>query len=213
MHGVFDQAAHGVARLQLQRRWALLPTCIGREIAAACKRTTLGQIDEFRHGAANGRKTRRCVAVRSGNAGAGRQQAARIRVRHVVEHLAGRSAFYHGASIHHQHAVHVLRDHAQVVRDEDQRHAALVHQIGDEVEDLLLHGDVERGGGFVRNQQLGVAGQSHGNGDALALAAGELVRIRIEALRRMRNADAVQQRQCRLARLFCAELAVQAQRL
>ena len=51
----------------------------------------------------------------------------------------------------------------------------------DQVEDLALDGDVERGGRLVGDQQVGLAGERHGDGDALALAAGELVRIGVDA--------------------------------
>ncbi|GAA3151743.1 hypothetical protein GCM10020001_089120 [Nonomuraea salmonea] len=50
--------------------------------------------------------------------------------------------------------------------------------LGDQLQHLLLHGDVERGGGLVADEQPGVVGQGDGEHDALALAAGELVRER-----------------------------------
>ena len=46
----------------------------------------------------------------------------------------------------------------------------------DELEDLRLHHDVERRGRLVADDQLGVAGQRHGDHGALAHAARELVR-------------------------------------
>ncbi len=48
-----------------------------------------------------------------------------------------------------------------------------------------MHRDVERGGGFVGNDQLRLAGQRHGNHGALAHAAGELVRIGAEPALRL----------------------------
>ena len=47
----------------------------------------------------------------------------------------------------------------------------------EQLEDLRLHRDVERGGRLVGDQQVGLVGERHGDHDALALAAGELVRI------------------------------------
>ena len=87
------------------------------------------------------------------------------------------------------------------MRDQDHRHAALGDQVGDQVEDLSLDGDVERRGRLVGDQQVGLAGQRHGDGDALALAAGELVRIGIDALRRIGKADAIEQGDRFVARL------------
>ena len=65
-------------------------------------------------------------------------------------------------------------------------------QIGDQIENLPLDGDVERGGRLVGDQQIRLAGQRHGDGDALALAAGELVRIGVDSLGGIGKADAVQ---------------------
>ena len=49
-----------------------------------------------------------------------------------------------------------LRDHAQVVRDEDHRHAELVLQLAEQVEDLRLDGDVQRRRRLVGDQQRGL---------------------------------------------------------
>ena len=99
------------------------------------------------------------------------------------------------------------------MRDEDERHVALGHQVADEVEDLLLDGHIQRRGGFVGNQQVGPAGQRHGNGDALALPARELVGVGIKALRCLGNADAVQQRNRPLPRGGLVQVQVQPQGL
>ena len=48
---------------------------------------------------------------------------------------------------------------------------------GEQVEDLLLHGDVERGGRLVGDDQRGRAHQAHADHGPLAHAAGELVRV------------------------------------
>ena len=50
-------------------------------------------------------------------------------------------------------------------------------KLADQLEDLRLDGDVERGGRFVGDQQLRAAGERHRDHHALAQAAGELVRI------------------------------------
>ena len=44
-------------------------------------------------------------------------------------------------------------------------------------EDLRLHGDVERGGRLVGDQQVGLVGERHRDHHALALPAGQLMRI------------------------------------
>ncbi len=50
-------------------------------------------------------------------------------------------------------------------------------EVADQRQDLLLRGDVERGGRLVGDQQLRFQHQRHRDHDALALAAGEAVRI------------------------------------
>ena len=57
-------------------------------------------------------------------------------------------------------------------------------QIAQQRQDLRLDGDVERGRRLVGDQQVGLVGERHGDHHALALAAGELVRIGAEALAR-----------------------------
>ena len=49
--------------------------------------------------------------------------------------------------------------------------------LAEQVEDLGLHGHVERGGGLVGEQQRGAAGEGDGDHHALAHAAGQLVRV------------------------------------
>ena len=60
-------------------------------------------------------------------------------------------------------------------------------------QDLRLHGDVERGGRLVRDQQIRLVGERHRDHDALALAAGQLMRIARQPGFRFGNADLRQQ--------------------
>ena len=59
----------------------------------------------------------------------------------------------------------------------------------DQVEHLRLHGDVERGRRLVADQQGGVVGEGDRQHDALALAAGELVRVRPGGVGRVGQPD------------------------
>ena len=63
----------------------------------------------------------------------------------------------------------------------------------EQVEDLRLHRDVERGGRLVGDQQLGLAGERDGDRHPLAHAAGKLVRILAQPLLGRRDADLGQQ--------------------
>src|SRR3546814_19886511 len=81
-----------------------------------------------------------------------------------------------------------------------------------QVQDLRLHRDVERRGRLVANQELRVAGQSAGDGDALALPAGELVR-ELRAVRRRQPHLLQQLAAARGARLAVLDQSLSADRL
>ena len=59
--------------------------------------------------------------------------------------------------------------------DEDQRGAASLGYALDDAQHAILRGGIQRGGWFIADEQIGVAGHGHGNEHALALAAGELM--------------------------------------
>ena len=102
---------------------------------------------------------------------------------------------------------------AEVVRDEHHRHVALALLLLQQVEDLGLHGDVERGRGLVGEQQLRAARERDGDHDALAHASGELVRVLRQATLGLGDADRLQQRERRVGRLLLVHVEVVAQRL
>ena len=59
--------------------------------------------------------------------------------------------------------------------DEQEAHASLAGDLVEQVQDGALDGDVERGRGLVGDEQGGRGGERHGQGDALTLAARDLV--------------------------------------
>ena len=69
---------------------------------------------------------------------------------------------------------------------------SLVAQLGQQRHDLRLHGDVERGGRLVGDQQARIAGERHGDHHALAHAARQLVRIVAQPLRGVGDAHALE---------------------
>ena len=86
-----------------------------------------------------------------------------------------------------------MTDDRHVVRDEEERQPELAPKVADQVEDLRLHGDVERETG---SSATTTSGSSRGPAppDPLTLAAGELVResvgmSRIEANDRSTSRD------------------------
>jgi hypothetical protein len=73
-------------------------------------------------------------------------------------------------------------------------------QILQQLENLRLHGDVERGGRFVGDEQVRAVGERHRDHHALTLAAGELMGKGAEPRGGIGDADLVQQADDALAR-------------
>ncbi len=97
----------------------------------------------------------------------------------------------HAPEVHHADAIGDMRDHREVVRDEEVGEAEPLLQLGHQVEDLRLHRHIERRGRLVAHQELGIARKGARDRDALALAAGELVRILLAVI--VRQPDLAQQ--------------------
>ena len=91
--------------------------------------------------------------------------------------LRRRALFDDAAMLHHSDVVADLRRDAQIVGDEQQRDAEPGLDFVEQFQHLRLHRDIERRDRFVRHQHVGIERERTGDGDALALAAGELVRI------------------------------------
>ncbi|MNZ64338.1 hypothetical protein D3C78_825060 [compost metagenome] len=95
----------------------------------------------------------------------------------VTEHLPGFGFFHQLAVAQHHDAVGHLRHHRQVVADVDRRAAIGRDCVTNGCQHLDLGGDVQRGGRFVEDDQVRMAGHRHGGHDPLQLAAGDLMRI------------------------------------
>ena len=117
------------------------------------------------------------------------------------------------ATVHDRHAVRPLRDQAQVVRDQQQRHREVAAQAVEQLQDLRLDGHVKCRRGFIGHQQTWLAGHRHGDHHALALATRELVRVVVDAPLWLRDTHQVQQLQGARTRGLCRQALVQAQRL
>ena len=100
----------------------------------------------------------------------------------IGEQGIDRGAFDDLSGIHHQYIVGHLGDDAEIVGDDQDRHAQPLLQVRQQIEDLGLDGDVERRRGLVGDQQRGLAGKRHGDHDALAHAARQAVREVVDAL-------------------------------
>jgi len=89
----------------------------------------------------------------------------------------GPCAFFDdAAALHDGDAVREIAHKRHGVRDEETGEAVAGLQRAQQVDDLCADGDVECGYGFVENEELGAECECARDVDALALAAGELVR-------------------------------------
>ena len=109
--------------------------------------------------------------------GLGFEQRAGIGVAGGVEQRLGLGRLDHAAGMHHRHPIGETPDDAEVMGDEQHRHAALLLQGFQKTQNLEFDGDIKCCGRFVGNQQIRPVGEGHGNHGALALAARKLVGI------------------------------------
>ena len=99
-----------------------------------------------------------------------------------------RRLFDDASGVHHGDAVGHLGDDAEVVGDEEEREPEALLQIAQQVENLRLDRDVERGRRLVGDEQRGPAGERDRDQRALAHPARELMRILAHAPFGLRHA-------------------------
>ncbi|MCY1522640.1 hypothetical protein D9M68_575020 [compost metagenome] len=112
----------------------------------------------------------------------GREQGLGVGVQRALVEFVRRAHFRRAAEVHHQHVVGHVAHHRQVVGDEHVGGAVFLLQVHEQIEHLRLDRHVQRRGRFVRHQHLGPQHHGAGQGDALALAAGEHVRVALVVL-------------------------------
>ena len=88
----------------------------------------------------------------------------------------GAADLAHLAQVHDHDPVADVLHHRQVMGDEQHGQAVATLHVLQQVQDLGLDGHVERRHRLVADQHLGIERQGPGDADALALAAGELMR-------------------------------------
>ena len=106
-----------------------------------------------------------------------RHQLARDRVGGAAEHLGGGAALHDAALVHHRHVVRDGAHHGEVVADEQERHAQILAQQREQLQHARAHRHVERADRLVGDDQGGPGDDGARDGEALALASGELVRV------------------------------------
>ena len=184
----------------------------GREAvrAARVERAAGRDVDQRRRRALDRHEAAMPSARRAGSTRAGprcRGAAAAGRPPRVGAEL------HRAARVHDHHRLGDLGDDAQVVRDQDHADVELLLHPVDQLEDLRLHGDVERRRRLVGDQEIRVVDQRHGDHRPLAHAARELVRVVLDALARVRDPDRAEQLDGALQRLRLRDVLVDPDRL
>jgi hypothetical protein len=100
-----------------------------------------------------------------------------VRVERRRPELSRRCCLGDQAQVHDRDGVCDVADDGEVVRDEEEAELELARESDQEVRDLRLRRRVERGQRLVEDDHRRAGGERPCDGDALSLAAGELVRV------------------------------------
>ncbi len=160
-----------------------------RQSAARMERAAAGHVGRRRRLAGNGIEP----VARHIDARRAAEQGRRVGMARMGEDVADRPGLDDAPAIHHRHAVRDLGDDAEIVRDQHDGGARLPLAPGQERQHLRLHGHVERGGGLVRDDDLGTPRHRHGDDSALAHPARELERVLERAIARVGDLHFAQQ--------------------
>ena len=90
------------------------------------------------------------------------------------------AAFHHLAQIHNGHVLGNMFDQGQIVGNKQIGQPEFLPQIQKQIADLGMDGHVQSGGRLIADDQLRIGDESPGDGNSLALAAGELEDIPIQ---------------------------------
>ena len=109
---------------------------------------------------------------------------------------------------HDGNAIGNFRHHAEIVGDEHDGSAVPGLQLLEQLQDLRLSRDIERGGWFVGDDQRRLQRQRHGDHHPLALATGQFVRVAREDALGFRQAHVAEHLDDALAAFAGAQLGV-----
>ena len=93
------------------------------------------------------------------------------------EYIIYRALLHHSALFHNCHPVTDGFNHGHLMGDQDDGQVQLAVQVLQQLQDGLGGVRVQRGGGFIGKQDLGLVCQGAGDSHALLLAAGQLAGI------------------------------------
>ena len=101
----------------------------------------------------------------------------------MLEQVAAVGQLGDAPEVHDRDAVADVLDDAHVVGDEDVRQPEFALEVLEQVQDLGLDGDVERGDRLVADDEVRLEDERAGDPDPLALAARELVGVASSVVR------------------------------
>lgn len=143
----------------------------------------------------------------------GAQQLFRVIMLRIAENLLGGTGLDDLAILHHADPVGNPPHHAQIMGDEEKSHVLLALQLRQQLQNLRLDRHVQRRRRLVRDQDIGLVRQRHGDHHPLPLAARQLVRISAQPAFGVADAHAVQQFQNAVPHRRTAQPLVQLDRL
>src|SRR6266404_7957342 len=162
-----------------QRR-VLHPAALLRIRTAGAKSATRRRIERAWHVSLQNDSLPPRAGSRHRNRG---QQRPRVGMPRPREKLALACVFHDAAEIHHRDAGRDVLDHRKIVGDEHIRELQPLLQVHEQIDDLGLDRNVERGNRLVADDEPRLDRQRAGDADPLSLAARELVRIALRMLR------------------------------
>ncbi|MNZ58722.1 hypothetical protein D3C78_767370 [compost metagenome] len=130
-----------------------------------------------------------------------------------IQQVLGAALLDDRAFFHHHDAAGITRHHGQVVADEENGSAFRPRQLDHQFHDIALDDRIKRRRRFIGDQQSGFQQHDRGQHDALAHAAGKLVRIGRQRTFGVADAHPSQHVENFLATLFGRQLRVKDQPL
>jgi hypothetical protein len=100
------------------------------------------------------------MSTKSLTGGAAAEQSLRIGVLGLLKNRVQSPLLHQMAFFHHRHTMGKAAHQGQIVRDQQHGHAGFLLQIGQQLQHLQSQTGVQRGGGFVGQQELGLRSQA-----------------------------------------------------
>ena len=114
-------------------------------------------------------------------------------MRRMVENIFTGSHFHDPSGIHNAYTICNIGNHAEVMSDENYRQIVLSFHIIDQLQDSRLNRHIESCRRLIADQDLRIACKGNCNDNALPHTAGELERICLIPLCRVRNSNGFHQ--------------------